>query len=552
METPVPQKVQEPPRSFEEFLKSQNWDYWPRDVHFRDDDTWEDTLKKLEEALSYTSIYSYLWTNVPRLYEIVDSLESKLKESSHLLQHHASRLFESDRMISKKRPYPNLERYKAFVKEHYRPKKIALSDQMETEKNIEGCAFIFKQNEPTQLPRHLDAKQIYLFVLRTYNFEEKVFKVWRTHILSDCSIALLHDSFWWWFLHKFKPDKKDQDYLFDRIAESYVTLFIKIPLRRKDAFFQMYPDCLTQAIYTTFQESFPESSSVFNDNFKEDLGNTIFLWLSGLKPETGFWTHWKLPDLCTTAIHGSRRIPLNLKKSIISGQEHSPAIIDLKIQDILKNPRAYTMPVLKEESTASRVTTKQSHYRSLGPEFYKVLFDFRGQSPLILYYLKMHELGGISVTHNLKGSKFTKILREPSPAPTYCDIIKDAKRKFADNKRDFKRVKQRIKEDIKFLKEQQEEIDRELDRLQAKASKNLQEVKNDFENFLHKQRVEAKLKEEYGGSISPSESPQLPQSPHSSLSLPTISEDFNYNGRGLREASSDHHSRTIHNSAVSV
>ncbi|GAB1286836.1 Protein FAM227B [Apodemus speciosus] len=433
METPVPQKVLEPPRSFEEFLKSQNWDYWPRDVHYRDNDIWEDTQKKLEEALSYSFIYSYLWTNVPRLYEIVDSLESKLKECSHLLQHHASRLFESDKMISKKRSYTNLERYKAFLKEHYRQKKIALSDQMETEKNIEGCTFMFKQNELTQLPRHLDAKQIYLYVLRTHNFEEKVLKIWKTHILSDCSIALLHDAFWWWFLHKFKPDKRDQDSLFDRIAENYVILFIRIPLRRKDAF---------------FQESFPESSSLFNDNFKEDLGNTIFLWLSGLKPETGFWTHWKLQDLCTTTIHGSRRMPVKLRRRIISGEEHMPGIADLKIEDILKNPRAHTMPALKDESTASRVTTKA--------------------------------------------------------------------------------VKQRIKDDIKFLKEQQEEIDRELDRIQAKASKNLQEVKNDFENFLHKQRVEAKLKEEYGGSTSPSESPQSPQSPHSSLSFPTMSEDFNY------------------------
>nr|XP_038960491.1 protein FAM227B isoform X1 [Rattus norvegicus] len=483
MELPTPQKVQEPPKSFEEFLKSQNWDYWPRDVHIRDGDIWENTLRKLEEAVSYNSVYSYLWTNVPRLYEIVDSMESKLKECSHLLQQHASRLFESDRLISKKRTYTNLDRYKAFLKEHYRRKKIVLSDQMETEKNIEGCTFLLKQNELTQLPRHLDAKQIYLYVLRTHNLEEKVFKVWKTHILSDCSIALLHDCFWWWFLHKFKPDKRDQDWLFDRIAESYVTLFMRIPLRRKDIFFQMYPDWLAQAVYTTFQESFPESCSLFNDNFKEDLGNTIFLWLSGLKPAPGFWTHWKLQDLCTTTIHGCRRVPVKLRRGIMSSQEHTSATVGLKIEDILKNPRA--LPVLKEESAASKVTTK-SHYRSLGPEFYKVLFDFGGQSPLILYYLKMHELGGISVTYNPKGSKFTKILREPPPAPTYCEIIKDAKRKFADNKKDFKRVKQRIKDDIKFLKEQQEQIDKELDRLQAKASKNLQEVKNDFENFLHK------------------------------------------------------------------
>ncbi|EAW77372.1 chromosome 15 open reading frame 33, isoform CRA_d [Homo sapiens] len=33
---------------------------------------------------------------------------------------------------------------------------------------------------------------------------ERVFKIWKTHFLSEASIALLHDSFWWWFLHKFR------------------------------------------------------------------------------------------------------------------------------------------------------------------------------------------------------------------------------------------------------------------------------------------------------------------------------------------------------------
>lgn len=47
-----------------------------------------------------------------------------------------------------------------------------LSDEMETEKNIEGCSFTgFKANELTQLPRHLDAEQIYLFILKAHNFD---------------------------------------------------------------------------------------------------------------------------------------------------------------------------------------------------------------------------------------------------------------------------------------------------------------------------------------------------------------------------------------------
>ncbi|CAO2578994.1 Protein FAM227B [Lemmus lemmus] len=526
------QKCHDPPKTFEEFLKSQNWDYWPRDIRFRDSDLWEDVLKKLEEDISFASIYSSLWSSVPRTFEAVSTVDFRLRECSRLLQQQSFHLFECDRMISKKSSYTYLERHKAFLKEHYRKRKIMLSDEMETEKNIEGCNFSgFKQNELTQLPRHLDAKQIYLFILRNNNFEEKVIKVWKTYILSDCSIALLHDSFWWWFLHKFKPDRRDQDCLFDRISESYVTLFIRIPHRRKDAFFKVYPDCLAQAIYAAFQESFPESSDLFNNEFKEELGNTIFLWLSGLKPQSGFWTRWRLNELCTTTIHGNKRAPLkSVKKRIISSQEHIASTIDFNMANILKNPKAHTTSVLKEESTASKVAAK-SHYRSFGPEFHRVLFNFGGQSPLILYYLKMHQKGGISITHNKKESKLTKILKEPPPAMTYCDIIKEAKRKFTKNKKDFRRAKQRIKEDIKELKEQQEKIDKELDRLQAKASKNIQEVKIDFENFLHKLRVEAKLKEEFGGSSASlsSGSPQAPQSPQlSSASSTNTSENLSY------------------------
>ncbi|KAM6202478.1 protein FAM227B [Rhynchocyon petersi] len=156
---------------------------------------------------------------------------------------------------------------------------------METKKNIEGCSFSgFKANELTQLPRHLDAEQIFLFILKAHDFDERIFKLWKTHFLSEASIALLHDSFWWWFLYKFK----------------------------------VYPDCLAQAIYATFQEAFPESSDLFNDEFKEDLGNTIFLWLSGLKPPKGFSAHWKLKRLVTTTIHGSRKVPQRSLKEIIS------------------------------------------------------------------------------------------------------------------------------------------------------------------------------------------------------------------------------------------
>ncbi|KAM9646752.1 protein FAM227B [Trichechus inunguis] len=503
----VLEKIQEPPKNLEEFLKSQNWDYWPREVYLGYDPKWAQTLKNIKEDCSFISVYTHLWENVSRVFEAVINMESRLAECSFLLKNHASKFLEWDNMISKTVSSGQLKRHKNFIKKYHKKKKIMLSDDMETKKNIEGCTFSgFKANELTQLPRHLDAERIYLFILKAYNFDEKIFKIWKTHFLSEASIALLHDSFWWWFLYKFKPDRENQDSLFDRISESYVALFMSIPLSRKDAFLQVYPDCLAQAIYTTFQEAFPESSNLFNDGFKEDLGYNIFLWLSGLKPQKGFWTHWKLKGLTTTTIHGSKKTPeKSLKEMIASSQERIMATIDFDIKKILKKPRTYVMSTSKEEPRLSKPALK-SHYISTGPELNRVLFNFGGQSPLILYYLKMHELAGIANTPRQTKIKLTEICREPtSPAPTYRDIIKEAKKQFAKNQKDFRIEKNRINEEIKLLRQQQERIDKEIDRLQAKATKKPFDVKCDLEKFLNKLH-EDRVEREFLASLSSSSS----------------------------------------------
>ncbi|KAM6246188.1 protein FAM227B-like [Spheniscus humboldti] len=103
--------------------------------------------------------------------------------------------------------------------------------------------------------------------------------IWRSLFLSKSSIALLQDSFWWWFLQKFKPNQEDQDHLFDRIAD-FVANFLLVPRDDKDAFFQVYPDCLSQVIYCAFYEAFPESIKCFDDDFKDGLVDLIFQWIS--------------------------------------------------------------------------------------------------------------------------------------------------------------------------------------------------------------------------------------------------------------------------------
>ncbi|XP_048188765.1 protein FAM227B [Perognathus longimembris pacificus] len=413
-------KTEEPPKTYEEFLKFQNWDYWPRDMDLDTDNTWESDLKKIKEDNTFTSIYSYLWNNVPRVFEAGCNIESRLKDCSRCLEEHASKLFEWNFMTTKRsKPsflyaHEKFEKYKLFLQKYRKEKKIMLSDEMKTRKNIQGSNFPgFKISEITQLPRHVDAKRIYLFILKSNVIEEKLRKIWKYHFLSEASINLLHDCFWWWFLYKFKPDRKNQDCLFDRISEIYVVLFLSIPLSRKDAFLQVYPDCLAQAICAAFYESFPESTDLFNDEFKEDLGNTIYLWLTGVKPPKAFWTHWNVKDLTTATVHGIKRAPTEtLMKRITRSQERLTKI-DFNIGPILENPRNYKRMEVKEVRTSA--PTIKSHYRSFGPEFCRILFNSGGQSPLILYYLKKHEPTGKFITARSNKFKITEIAKEPYP-----------------------------------------------------------------------------------------------------------------------------------------
>ncbi|XP_034757827.1 protein FAM227B-like [Acipenser ruthenus] len=80
-------------------------------------------------------------------------------------------------------------------------------------------------------------------------------KIWKTFFLSEASVAVFKDGFWWYFLHKFK----------------------------------VYADCLAQAIFSAFYEAFSMSHNHFGDDFKTELTDLICLWVSGIKPLPFIW-----------------------------------------------------------------------------------------------------------------------------------------------------------------------------------------------------------------------------------------------------------------------
>ncbi|KAF6351237.1 hypothetical protein mRhiFer1_004927 [Rhinolophus ferrumequinum] len=64
--------------------------------------------------------------------------------------------------------------------------------------------------------------------------------------------------------------------------------------------------------------------------------------------------------------------------------------------------------------------------------------------------------------------------------------------------------KHKINEEIKLLRQRQERIDKELDRLQAKATLKPYEAEDDFQKFLHNLRCEAHIERELLASLSSS------------------------------------------------
>ncbi|XP_069844509.1 protein FAM227B-like [Dipodomys merriami] len=103
------------------------------------------------------------------------------------------------------------------------------------------------------------------------------------------------------------------------------------------------------------------------------------------------------------------------------------------------------------------------------------------------------------------------------PAPTYRDVIKEAKRQFAKNKKDFRIGKHTIAEEIKDLRERQERIDQEIGRLQEKSTKKPFEAKADFENFLHQLHIEADSERRHMESPSSSSGSSSPRSEGNSV-----------------------------------
>ncbi|XP_051836572.1 protein FAM227B [Antechinus flavipes] len=494
--------MEEPPITIEDFLKAQNIDEWPKSTHFRYDAyTSSLAVKSLRDACSLDSIHKYLCDNVTTKHKALLEMEFRMKDLFDDFHAHASLFLHYMENTALEAHTRKLEKLRKMIEKKRKKTVFWYPYDITKKKTVQNFTFLgFRVNMPSKLPRHLTASEIYLYVLKTQKLDAKSFKIWSSLLLTDSSLTLLQDAFWWWFLYKYKHNQHDEDLLFDRISESFVSVIMKAPNYRKDTFYKLYPNCVAQAIYTIFQEAFPDSSHLFNDAFKDELVMTIFQWMTGIKPPKGIWNQWNLGTLEEITIHGNiKRLEQIHKESSIE-TEATIKHLEFDLDRLIHEAQNSLLPV----SELAPSIPRKSHVLGHGTEFCHVLFRIGGQSPLVAYYLKMHNIAIIPIVPYSYKIHMTQVFRWPTDLmPTYRDAIAESKKILARNKAAYKVKFKTIREEIKSLKNKQLELNKNFLRLKNKARRKPEKAMSDCLKYLEKLRQEQRP-ENYELTRSPS------------------------------------------------
>uniref|UniRef100_A0A5F8GNN2 Family with sequence similarity 227 member B n=1 Tax=Monodelphis domestica TaxID=13616 RepID=A0A5F8GNN2_MONDO len=439
-------------------------------------------MDKLKEECSFDAIHKHLCEHVPTQHKALLEMEFRLKDLYGDFVEHVTRFLNFPPTPAYSEKEKKLVEIKKMI-EKFKKKRILMYPYRTTEKkSIENYTFPgFKANKSTKLPRHLEATEIFLYVLKTQKLERKSFKIWLPLLLSESSIELLKDAFWWWFLHKFKPNQCDQDHLFDRISENYVSFIVRVPNYEKDTFFKLYPDCLSQAIYTIFQEAFPDSSHLFDDEFKEELVTTIFQWVTGVIPPRRVWTRWNLGRLEENTIHGTIKRFIEIEDQKLKCRNLLDKKMEFDLEKLIMDYRNVLLPSPEEP-----VAKKESHLVGLGPQFCRILFTLGGQSPLVAYYMKVHEIGR-NPKLPYSNIQMTQIYQWPATeGQTYNEVITESRKIFAKNKAAHKIESKYIKDEIREIQQKHREHNRMFESFKDKAKQRPEEAMHDCRKYLEK------------------------------------------------------------------
>ncbi|XP_021368630.1 protein FAM227B-like isoform X2 [Mizuhopecten yessoensis] len=534
--TPVLEK-EKPPKTFEEFMKVEGLTEWPQRL------TSEGALDLEGEILllgSQEEIADLLRESAPLGLNKLEELELRLDELEGKLH------FYSDQIVSEaKQDTHGQDRLffspsKTFltemsesdaVKSHHSARGHKTMDfaesMMETrKKSLEYCQFPgFRVGELIELPGQMESPPILHRVTKAQDFNPGFKKFWKKLFLSEASVAMMQDTFWWFFLSKYDPNRQeDLDLLFDRIADSFVGLFTSIHTDVKDKFLAVYPDCLAQAVFMAYWEAFPESRTKMDEQFKQDLINTVVEWITGLRPMPSVYKSWNVKrmeakhrgvesqgkdakKMMVTSFSNDMKLSLDIdsfNKLIdkIWGVENtgngvSSGPTPLPSREVTKLTNASNMSMQStgmmnqqleakfSRGSPSRMATcgtprrkpKEydypgicikrggllSHQIGPGPEYERVMFNTSGRSPLISHFLHMRQLKDF----HQPGRKVrrTEIVGLPKQGPTYKQLIKNSLAMSDALKKEYQKICDQTHQEIMELERKQRDSNREINDL---------------------------------------------------------------------------------------
>lgn len=226
---------------------------------------------------------------------------------------------------------------------------------------------------PSPLPQKIETLAILKLVTSAIKITEKpgLMKEWRVFFFSRASRHILHDLFWWFFLKRFqKPPQESLVFvyerelrektsqLFSRIASTYTRLLNNtFSLVHREKLLLRYPQAVAQAVYASYCHAFPVSWRRYDTKFKQDVLQTVQLWMTGTKPVIRHWLNWDY----------SKLEPPNMRKDSIdkdaNNQKQKTAVRDKSsIDSILNFPSAASTgrisPRAADRSLHDRTSTK--------------------------------------------------------------------------------------------------------------------------------------------------------------------------------------------------
>lgn len=482
----------EPPKTYEQWLERRpaGLQRWPDDV---------DIGKEFEISVasvglgSLEEIMKDLGRHAPLDIALIDEVSNEIEELEKKLTVYASQV-----LTDKERPQSKAETMSpAMMKalqtsadipaEVINKKEKAVSlygladEQANRMKSVQFTSYPgFFPHEVTPLPGQLEAPQLLNRVTKAQQFPSILRKRWKKLFLSEGSVILLQDTFWWFFLEKFQPDSKDaQDGLFNRIADSFVALSFGVSPDFKDRFFQYFPDCLAQAVYAAYCEVFPRSYQLFDDDFKSFLLNTISEWVTGTRPPPFSWKKWNLKLLEPSNI---RELQDDRTQSLKANMSFD---LDSCLDDLDTFPTSkekagtYTAPYSPSRmglTTIPMFDNAESHEVGPGPEFERVGFNLLGRSPLVSHFLRMKELMG-KEEQPIQAVGRTEIAKLPAPAPSYKQVIGECKKTTKTLNNHYQRVLETSEQESLKIQKQKRAALAKLERLKNDLVLKNQDIK---------------------------------------------------------------------------